>query len=186
MYEVGYNGMSLRDIAAELDVALSTLYHSFESKQEILHAFLNCTFDKILTNLQRALLLAPARPEAQLAALVDAYVRPQFESQWGRVVASTAHAEFDQLGQPWRQDVDFKRSECRRLFEIVVNHGVREHAFHTAYPSDACRAILTIAATATDMYDDDEVADVNETVHLFTDLALQLVDYEPVPARGTA
>ncbi|MFT3853346.1 MAG: TetR/AcrR family transcriptional regulator [Ilumatobacteraceae bacterium] len=182
MYDVGYNGMSMRNVAAELDVALATIYHYFASKQEILYSFLDSVYSAHLERLQSALLLSEARPEAQLAALVDAHIRPRFSGSWGRIAATTAHREFEQLEGPWRGEVESKRRERDRLFQIVVEHGVREGVFLTDHPSEAARAIVMLAAAATDMYEVDEADDVDELVATFTDLALRLVQHDPTSA----
>jgi TetR/AcrR family transcriptional regulator, cholesterol catabolism regulator len=72
--ELGYSAASLRDIGQRAGVTAASLYHHFESKEDLLRFIVDdgCTR---LTSALRAELEAPAEPCARLERLVRAHLR---------------------------------------------------------------------------------------------------------------
>ena len=87
MGEDGYEGASMRDIAARAGVSVAALYYHFPSKQDLLREFLDEAYDVILTRLDRR--LAAAGPDA--AARLDEAV--------GTLIASHLHDGFARLAE---------------------------------------------------------------------------------------
>src|ERR1700722_7132559 len=77
--ERGFDGTSIRDIAARAGVSLSALYHYYPGKQALLAAILNEGMDDYLVRCRAALSATDPAPEEQLAALVAATVRYRAE-----------------------------------------------------------------------------------------------------------
>jgi AcrR family transcriptional regulator len=53
-YEVGYEGASLRDLASRVGINKATIYHYFESKEEILFHIVKQVGDELLDGVRRA------------------------------------------------------------------------------------------------------------------------------------
>ncbi|MGW8268319.1 MAG: TetR family transcriptional regulator [Longimicrobiales bacterium] len=72
--EVGYDGASMRRIAAESELSLSGIYHYVSSKEELLYWIQYHTFDSLLRSLS-ASLEGVVGPRERLAAAVRNHVR---------------------------------------------------------------------------------------------------------------
>ena len=53
-YEVGYEGASLRDLAGRVGINKATIYHYFESKEEILYHIVKHVGDELLEGVRQA------------------------------------------------------------------------------------------------------------------------------------
>jgi AcrR family transcriptional regulator len=72
--EVGYDGASMRRIAAETDFSLAGIYHYVASKEELLYSIQYHTFDSLVRSLE-ASLADLVEPRDRLAAAVRNHVR---------------------------------------------------------------------------------------------------------------
>ena len=72
--EVGYDGASMRRIAAESELSLSGIYHYVSSKEELLYWIQYHTFDSLLRSLSGSL-EGVVGPRERLAAAVRNHVR---------------------------------------------------------------------------------------------------------------
>src|SRR5580698_313272 len=77
--ERGFDGTSIRDIAARAGVSLSALYHYYPGKQALLAAILDEGMDDYLGRCQAALAATGPGPAERLTALVTATVRYRAE-----------------------------------------------------------------------------------------------------------
>jgi len=72
--EVGYDGASMRRIAAESELSLSGIYHYVTGKDELLYLIQYHTFDSLVTGLERNLEGVSA-PRERLATAVRNHIR---------------------------------------------------------------------------------------------------------------
>lgn len=66
----GFEGASVRDVAAEGGIGLSGIYYYFKSKDELLHAIQHHAFSTIVSQLKERLKTAIS-PEERLKAIID-------------------------------------------------------------------------------------------------------------------
>lgn len=146
----GYFGASMRDIAAEADIALAGIYHHFSSKQEMLQAVMTMTLQDVLASTRaRVASVAPDRPDEQLTALVRAWVEfHTVRQEEARVGASEVHC----LEGDGRERVIALRDEQEDLFVRVIEHGAALGMFTTPYPREAARAIINMGIAVATWY----------------------------------
>ena len=72
--EVGYDGASMRRIAAEADLSLSGIYHYVSGKEELLYLIQYHTFDSLVTSLERCL-EGVSDPRERLATAIRNHIR---------------------------------------------------------------------------------------------------------------
>jgi len=66
MGEDGYEGASIRDMAARADVSVAALYYHFPSKLDLLREFLDEAYDVTMARIERRLASAGDKPAARL------------------------------------------------------------------------------------------------------------------------
>ena len=98
----GYNGVSMRDLAAAVDVKMSSLYYYFESKEEILYRIIKRHLMHIESATATALERVPRAAHVErLRVLVATSVACMIED---RAASSLASSEVRHLtGEQWRE-----------------------------------------------------------------------------------
>src|SRR5438093_10665702 len=74
MGEDGYEGASIRDMAARAGVSVAALYYHFPSKLDLLREFLDEAYDVTLARIERRLAGAGDKPVARLDSIVSPLV----------------------------------------------------------------------------------------------------------------
>lgn len=175
--ERGYHGSSVRDIAARAGVSLSALYHWHASKQDLLAALLAESRTDYLRTCHEALDAVPADdPTARLSALVTATVGYRVRR---RVESAIAGREWRHLEEPHVARLGELRDAAARMWDEVVDDGVRRGAFACAHPDDARRAVLAACNAIPDWYDPAGRIDVDELAQRYVAIALRIVDHRP-------
>jgi len=72
--ELGYHGMSMRELAKAADMSLSNLYNYFPSKEEILFALQKEAFEALIASAEETLEIAE-EPEDRLYVFISHHVR---------------------------------------------------------------------------------------------------------------
>jgi AcrR family transcriptional regulator len=72
--DVGYDGASMRRIAAEAELSLSGIYHYVSGKEELLYLIQYHTFDSLVTSLERCL-EGVSDPRERLATAIRNHIR---------------------------------------------------------------------------------------------------------------
>jgi AcrR family transcriptional regulator len=146
LFERGYAGMTMRQIAARLQIKAASLYHHFPSKQLILFDLMQTTVLELLEGLRR---IAESDDSAQQQ--LDAAVRWHvlFHTQ-KREEAFVSHSELRSL-EPENLDTIMKlRHEYDRLFDSILTRGRQEGVFAIEDVSVVRNSILTMCTgTAT-------------------------------------
>ncbi len=144
----GYEGASLRDMAAQAGVSVAALYYHFPSKQDLLREFIEEAYEVVLARLDRRLALvgdaAGPRLDEAVATLVASVVHDEF----ARLAANVAWREHTRLPAPARYGVDALRSRLLDLVAGIIASGVATGLFTTTEPREAARAVITLATTA--------------------------------------
>src|SRR3954465_13687508 len=93
MGEDGYEGASMRDMAARSGVSVAALYYHFPSKLDLLREFLAEAYDVTLARLGRRLATTPATPIARLDEIVAALIASHLHDEWAQLASNVAFRE---------------------------------------------------------------------------------------------
>lgn len=128
--EVGYVSATMDDIAKRVGVAKPTLYHYFQSKDQILHAIHQDFIDILLArHAQRSETKQP--PEALLLAIMTD-VLGLMETHRGHVRVFFEHHR--QLAKEAKGPIRLKRAQYQRAVEELFAAGMRSGEFKAIDP----------------------------------------------------
>jgi AcrR family transcriptional regulator len=133
----GLQATGMRDIAAELGMAVGNLYYYFRDKEELL-AFVQEDALAGLLDLAARVRAADLPADAKLFRLIEEHVVRLNEGTPG----SLAHLEVEALGTPWRESVQARRDEYERAFREIIEEGIAAGVFRPADPKVSALAIL--------------------------------------------
>jgi AcrR family transcriptional regulator len=153
MGEDGYEGASMRDIAARAGVSVAALYYHFPSKQDLLREFLDEAYDVILARLDRRLAAAGPEPGARLDEAVGTLIASHLHDGFARLAANVAFREHTRLNSPERKSIDAKRRRLLEVVERVIADGVAEGTFTVVERREAAHAIVTLCTSLVDSFD---------------------------------
>jgi len=144
MGEDGYEGASIRDIAARAHVSVAALYYHFESKHDLLREFLDEALDVTLARIERRIARHDG-PVDQLEEIVGTIIWSNLHDDFARRAAYVVSSEYTRLNPPERAAIEVKRKALLDLVEGVVRDGIAKKKFKTDEPREAARAIVTLA-----------------------------------------
>ncbi|MFP3900700.1 MAG: TetR/AcrR family transcriptional regulator [Acidimicrobiia bacterium] len=147
MGEDGYEGASMRDMAARAGVSVAALYHHFPSKLHLLREFLEEAYHVVLARIERRLLDAGPTPPARLDEIVATLIASLLHNEFARLAANVAWREHRRLPPPERSTIDETRDRLLDLVEGVVCEGVASGDFTVDEPREAARAIVTLSTS---------------------------------------
>jgi AcrR family transcriptional regulator len=136
----GLSATGMRDIAAELDMAVGNLYYYFKNKDDLLAFVQEETLVGLLalTETAQASLL---RADARLFTTIVEHVVLLNETMPG----SLAHLQVEALTERRRTEVGARRDAYRHALRRIVEEGIAAGVFLPADPSVATLAILGAA-----------------------------------------
>jgi AcrR family transcriptional regulator len=133
----GLAATGMRDIAAELGMAVGNLYYYFKDKEELL-AFVQEEALAGLLEIAARVRETGLRADARLFRLIEEHVVRLNEGTPG----SLAHLEVEALGETWRQEVQERRDEYERAFRDTIQEGIAAGVFRPVDPKVSALAIL--------------------------------------------
>jgi len=133
----GLQATGMRDIAAELGMAVGNLYYYFKDKEELL-AFVQEDALAGLLEIAARVRATGERADAKLFRLIEEHVVRLNEGTPG----SLAHLEVEALGEPWRQEVMERRDQYERAFRDLLEEGIAAGVFRPVDPKVSALAIL--------------------------------------------
>lgn len=125
----GLHATGMRDIAAELGMAVGNLYYYFHDKEELL-AFVQEDALSRLLELAAQVRGTEVPADAKLSRLIEEHVVRLNEGTPG----SLAHLEVEALGETLRRAVQERRDEYERAFRGIIEEGIAAGVFR---PVDA-------------------------------------------------
>jgi AcrR family transcriptional regulator len=152
MGEDGYEGASIRDMAARAGVSVAALYYHFPSKLDMLREFLDEAHEVTLARLERRLAAADPSPPAQLDEAVGTLIATHLHDDFARRASNVASREHTRLHGPERAAVDDKRRRIRARVAAIVAAGVATGDFAVDDPDEAARAILSLTWSLVDTF----------------------------------
>ncbi|WP_137726163.1 TetR/AcrR family transcriptional regulator [Prescottella subtropica] len=147
--ERGYEGTSIREIAIHSDLSVPGLYHHFPSKQAMLVELTRMSMEELLGRSRAALEEAGPTSREQFDAVVESLLRFHMCRRKQAFVAST---EIRSMGEPARTSYIGMRDEQQRMLDSIVREGVRTGDFHTLFPDEASRAVITMCVAVAGWY----------------------------------
>ena len=154
MGEDGYEGASIRDMAARAGVSVAALYYHFPSKLDLLREFLDEAYDVTLARLDRRLDAAGPNPGAQLDTLVSTLIATHLHDDWAQLASNVAFREYTRLNPPERKAIDGKRRHLLDIVEDIIAKGVASGDFAADEPREAARAIITLSTSLVEPFPD--------------------------------
>jgi TetR/AcrR family transcriptional regulator, cholesterol catabolism regulator len=133
----GLQATGMRDIAAELGMAVGNLYYYFKDKEALLAFVQEETLAGLLELAEQAR-DRDLRPDARLFLLIEGHVVRLNEETPG----SLAHLEVEALGPKWRRTVQARRDEYERAFRDILEEGTARGVFRPTDPKVSALAIL--------------------------------------------
>jgi AcrR family transcriptional regulator len=137
MSERGYNATSIRAIAKRAKMSTANLYHHFSSKQALLMHIVDDGIVRLRHDTDEALEAADGVLE-ELEAVIRAHVVAHAER---RSISFLTTTELRNLPAAERRHIRQLIDEQQSCFDAVIEKGVSEGVFATAYPHDASRAV---------------------------------------------
>jgi TetR/AcrR family transcriptional regulator, cholesterol catabolism regulator len=150
----GYEGASLRDMAAQAGVSVAALYYHFPSKNDLLREFIEEAYGVVLARIDRRLALVDPTADARLDEAVATLVASVVHDEFARLAANVAWREHTRLHGDARRGVDAERGRLLDLVTAIIAAGVAEGRFATPEPLEAARAVITLATTAGESYEE--------------------------------
>jgi AcrR family transcriptional regulator len=147
MGEDGYEGASVRDMAARAGVSVAAVYHHFPSKLDLLREFIDEAYDIVLARVDRRVADAGPGAPARLDAVVATLIASHLHDQFAQLAANVAWREHTRLDAEGRRAVGEQRRRLLDLVTAIVADGVASGEFAADEPREAARAIITLATT---------------------------------------
>lgn len=133
----GLHAAGMRDIAAEMDMAVGNLYYYFRDKEDLL-AFIQQTTLAGLQSLAARVEALEMRADAKLWLLVAGHIALLNEV----IPGSLAHLEVEALGEERRRPIQEGRDAYERTFRRLIQEGIAAGVFRASDPKVAELAIL--------------------------------------------
>ena len=138
--EKGVHAAGMRDIAAELGMAVGNLYYYFEDKEDLLAFVQEDALSGLLAFADRVRELDLAA-DARLELLVVGHVVRLNDAQEG-TPGSLAHLELEILSEPRRRGIQVLRDRYERRFRELIEEGIARGELRAADPGISARLIL--------------------------------------------
>lgn len=142
IYERGYHGTSLRAVAAEVGLQMSSLYYHFPSKQDLLMAIMTRTMKDLMATVEEYVSLRTG-PEERLRAAIRAHVLFHAER---RKEAFIVDAELRALEPPNYERIVADRDRYEQVFAGILQEGAGRGVFRVP---DAKLAVFALMAMCT-------------------------------------
>lgn len=133
----GLQSTGMRDIAAEMEMAVGNLYYYFKDKEELLAFIQESTLEGLLA-LAAQVRKSRLPADARLRLLIEGHVVLLNEE----IPGSLAHLEIEALREPWRRKIQDQRDEYERTFREILEEGMAAGTFRQADPKVIALAIL--------------------------------------------
>lgn len=166
--EKGFEAASMADIAAAVNLQKASLYHHFESKQEILLALLNNALDLLIGRMEGVLALPPPHEEKLRQAMIG-YIQTMVDY---RDLASVLLLEYRSLQAELRSRHIVRRDAYEQLWRDLIRQGVDAGVFRCADAGLASRALLGVMNWTITWYRPEGPLPATEIARQFADLFL--------------
>lgn len=183
MFEHGYHGTSVRQIADRAGMSVANVYYYFPSKHDLLFRFMEDSAIGLLAQLDDMLQHTPADPRLRLSGAVRLFVVRHTARQAAAFVAAT---ELRALEPAAREVIVARRNAIEAVFRQIVAEGVEVGVFRTDDPNLAVRAILDMSSSVSAWYRSGGSLSGDEIAERYVGLALAMAGAVEGRARSAA
>ena len=140
----GYAELTMQAIADESAKSKAALHYHYDSKQDLLEAFLDHVTDRFLARVRAAEADAPADPKARLTGVLDAALSPPDRDQVENVRTAMLELKAQAPHEPaYREQLVEADAAFRAILVDILTDGVDAGAFRSDL--DPEQAALTVA-----------------------------------------
>ena len=168
----GYNGVSVRDIARELDQQPTAIYAHVGSKQELLYQLVKIGDEELRDRVREALLEAGSDPTDQVRAIVAANARTHLTFP---ELARVSHREYTHLSPQQRAVTDVLRMDLGALLRDVIRRGMAQGVFGPPDLEVTQFAIVSMGVRLVDWWAVDLGVDVEQVAAAHAELAIRML-----------
>lgn len=143
MFERGYHGTSMRDVASSVGIQMSSLYHHFPSKQALLFRIMNQTMDDLIANARVAFAIEGS-PREKLISGITSHVNFHAQNNMENFITDS---ELRSLEPEERKLIVAKRDNYSALFRAVIEDGQSQGQFRQADTSVALAALFSMISS---------------------------------------
>lgn len=180
--ELGYHGVSIRDIAQRAGMSLSALYYYYDSKHDLLLAILERGIEDYDRILQKRTATAGSGPVARFDALVSGLLEYRATH---RVESRLMLTELKYLDAPAREKLTQPQRLATKHLATAIADARAAGLFTTEYPDEARRAVWSVCNAIATWYDPDGPLSLDEIIRRNMHLAHLLVGYtEALPNQA--
>jgi len=162
----GYHSTSMREIARELGMNQSSLYHYFSSKEDILFKLMNDAIDDVLVTLED-IYAADLLPEDKLKRVLDSYIRSYAGDQERLILLVN---EMNSLNDKYRHILVEKQRRYVQLIKSILSELVGESKMKKIDPTAATFAFFGMVHYTIKWYHKDGPITLDELAKLFVEI----------------
>ncbi|MEN5114936.1 TetR/AcrR family transcriptional regulator [Brevundimonas diminuta] len=180
-FESGYEATSIRNIVDACGLTPPAFYNHFATKEALLRQIVEDGHATVGAMMGEAVESAGKSATERLRALIVAYVRFHTHHQ---VLALVANAEYSSLTEPSLSEIRNERVRLRRLFEAIIDDGVRSGEFslvpvgETLSTRTAAIAIGDMCLRVAEWYRPDGALTRDEVETAYAALGLRMVGWQ--------
>jgi len=162
----GYHSTSMREIARELGMNQSSLYHYFSSKEDILFKLMNDAIDDVFVTLED-IYAADLLPEDKLKRVLDSYIRSYAGDQERLILLVN---EMNSLNDKYRHILVEKQRRYVQLIKSILSELVGESKMKKIDPTVAIFAFFGMVHYTIKWYHKDGPITLDELAKLFVEI----------------
>ena len=177
----GYESMSLRQLAAESGVNVSTLYLYYKSKSELLLELILEYLQSLDHEWNRNCPAANVSASIQLRSFISCHIRYHLEHQ---DQAMLGNLELRSLDEESLSQVCQARQIYLKTLQDLLEQGAREGAFVCADSKQMARTLLNMLTHACVWYQADERWGIDEVIRHYSELVMRMLSPTLVAVAG--
>lgn len=167
----GYDGMSLRQLAAAVEMQQGSLYNHFASKQQLLFQIIHDVMVQLLASFADDVLSIKA-PLARLDAAVSLHIT--YHTKW-RDEVYLASTELRSLEPENRSKITRLRREYENLFVSIISDGVELGLFEVPDVKIASYALIAMLTGVSQWYQPDGRLDLDQVIGTYRIVARRML-----------
>lgn len=169
---LGYQGMTLRQVAKEVGIEAQSIYNYVSSKEALLERILRAGLDELLGGITSAVEAAPRNATERLLAAVRAHVMYHASSPH---VVSSLRSSLVHFGKETRDSLIEALEVYEAVFIDIVRDGVASGEFSTVRVVPVAKAIIGMGEAVTNWWHPSDELRTEELCDLYACLALNMV-----------
>ncbi len=140
--EKGFDGTTVADIAERSELAKGSLYHLFQSKDDIIAALIHRKMGQIIGQLEQAL-GAPVSPREKIRRIFQLKLRTVWESRhFARIFLHELRGFHWRMDYPLLETYRNEMEEARRRIEMALAEGQKAGEFRDDLPASTLLAAM--------------------------------------------